>query len=65
MNIGLGLALIPILGIQGAALTASVAYLTILIWQIVLFARISGATLKDFNPLLLLKLIGSNAYSEN
>jgi O-antigen/teichoic acid export membrane protein len=64
MNIGLGLALIPILGIQGAALTASVAYLTILIWQIVLFARISGATLKDFNPLLLLKLIGSNAHSE-
>jgi O-antigen/teichoic acid export membrane protein len=64
MNIGLGLALIPILGNQGAALTASVAYLTILIWQIVLFARISGATLKDFNPLLLLKLIGSNAHSE-
>ncbi|MBK8227842.1 MAG: polysaccharide biosynthesis C-terminal domain-containing protein [Flavobacteriales bacterium] len=47
---GLGITLIPALGAEGAAITASVAYSASLIYQVVVFNRISGAGLKDYLP---------------
>lgn len=61
INILLGILLIPTMGIQGAALTAASAYILILLWQIILFCKISGAGWKDFNPLVLIKLLKSPA----
>lgn len=54
INLGAGLVLIPHSGIQGAAFTASGAYLAILIWQCLFFKKISGAGWKDFSPTTLL-----------
>ena len=50
MNAILGWLLIPSLGIQGAAITASVAYVVIMIWQSLMFKRISGASWRVFRP---------------
>jgi O-antigen/teichoic acid export membrane protein len=50
MNAILGWLLIPYLGIQGAAITASVAYVVIMIWQSLMFKRISGASWRVFRP---------------
>jgi O-antigen/teichoic acid export membrane protein len=50
ITVALGLSLIPAHGAEGAAITASVAYFTALLYQIVVFNRISGAGLNDYLP---------------
>ena len=47
-TLGLGLILIPRYGIYGAALTASVSYLTSLIFQFIAFTAISKTTVKEY-----------------
>jgi O-antigen/teichoic acid export membrane protein len=42
-----GMALIPLMGINGAGLTASISYLTIFIYQMYWFRKISGASLAE------------------
>ena len=50
VTLGLGYALIPTHGLSGAALTASGAYLASVIYQWVVFQRITGSRLKDLLP---------------
>jgi len=46
-TIVLGFTLIPAYGLVGAGITTSIAYLSILVYQIIFFLRISGSKLKE------------------
>lgn len=46
----LGFSLIPVMGVTGAGLTASVAYLSGMLYQIVVFKRATGTSLRNFIP---------------
>jgi len=46
----LGWALVPVLGVQGAALTASVAYSTSLIYQLIVFLRLTRIPASELLP---------------
>lgn len=46
----LGWALVPVLGVQGAALTASVAYSTSLIYQLIVFLRLTMIPASELLP---------------
>lgn len=59
LNIAAGLVLIPTLGVEGAAITASSAYILILCWQCFFFNRISGAGWRTFNPIHIMRHFSS------
>lgn len=46
----LGWALVPVLGVQGAALTASVAYSTSLVYQLIVFLRLTKVPVGELLP---------------
>ncbi|MGV3636261.1 MAG: polysaccharide biosynthesis C-terminal domain-containing protein [Flavobacteriales bacterium] len=45
-----GLALVPVLGVHGAAITATVAYSTSLIYQLIIFIRLTGLKMNELLP---------------
>ncbi len=50
ITVGLGYQLIPTLELLGAAITASAAYCVSLIYQIIIFNKVSGARLRHYLP---------------
>ncbi|MEO8591126.1 MAG: polysaccharide biosynthesis C-terminal domain-containing protein [Flavobacteriales bacterium] len=49
-TLALGFSLIPKYGLPGAAITASIAYCTSTLYQVVVFHRLTGARLRHFVP---------------
>ncbi|MCX6272056.1 MAG: polysaccharide biosynthesis C-terminal domain-containing protein [Bacteroidetes bacterium] len=48
-TLALGFWLIPVFGLMGAGITASVSYLSALVFQVIMFIRIARPSLKEFN----------------